>query len=157
MTRVIDASGIAKPSGGNALREFTNELARVRRRLRRAKVKLQGLRALKKDLQPRLPAEEYEYLATRLQREVKQWRDAELELSSRCHDEWLRQDIGNERFEKVVREREELARRMQGVWKARCEQMTPRRRLACGNDPGHGRKLYAAKGNAPACNNLSIQ
>ena|SRR5215831_8166625 len=68
--KVIDMPGLAKVSSGDLLRELTNELARVRRRLKRAQAKLEGLRTLKEDLQPYLQPGDYEYLLERLKREV---------------------------------------------------------------------------------------
>jgi len=47
--KVIDMPGLAKVSSGDLLRELTNELARMRRQLKRAQQKLAGLRALKED------------------------------------------------------------------------------------------------------------
>jgi hypothetical protein len=45
MTTTIDAPGLAKVALGDLLRELTNERARVRRRLDKAKPKLAGIRA----------------------------------------------------------------------------------------------------------------
>ena len=52
--KVIDMSGAApaKVSSTNLLRELTNELARLRRRMKRVQLKLAGLQALETDLQP---------------------------------------------------------------------------------------------------------
>ena len=82
----------------DALRDLTNELARVRRRLRKAELKLKGLHALKEDLRSRLPAEEYEYMQVKLQREVEQWEKAETELQRRCSDARTRHNYGDETF-----------------------------------------------------------
>ena len=111
--KVIDMSGAepAKVSSTNLLRELTNELARVRRRLKRAVEKYKGLQALKETLQPYLHTGDYEHLLERLKREVERRGREEMELGKRCHDERFRQAVGDERFEKVSRERAEMERR----------------------------------------------
>jgi|SRR5262249_6131479 len=112
--KVIDMPGLAKVSSGDLLRELTNELARVRRRLKRAQAKLEGLRTLKEDLQPYLQPGDYEYLLERLKREVERRKREELELGGRLRDEHLRQLLGDEKFEKHLRERAEINRRVFG-------------------------------------------
>jgi len=114
--KVIDMSGAepAKVSSTNLLRELTNELARVRRRLKRAVEKYKGLQALKETLQPYLQTGDYEHLLERLKCETERLKREELELGRRCHDERLRQELGDEKFEKHARERAEMERRIFG-------------------------------------------
>src|SRR5262245_26373992 len=116
IVKVIDmpGPGLAKVSSTDLLRELTNELARVRRRLKRTQVKLEGSRALKEDLQPYLQPGDYEYLLERLKREVERRKREELKLGGRLRDERLRQLLGNEKFEKHLRERAEINRRVFG-------------------------------------------
>jgi len=102
--------GLAKLSSGDLVRELTNELARVRRRLKRARQKLAGLRALKEDLQPYLQPGDYEHLLELLKREVERRSREETELGGRCWDERYRQAFGDEKFEEFRRMREALFR-----------------------------------------------
>jgi hypothetical protein len=117
MITTIDMSGggLAKLSSGDLLRELTNELARVRRRLKRARQKLVGLGALKEDLRPYLQPGDYEHLLELLEREVERRRREEMELSRRCSDERFRKIVGDEKFEKHIRERAEMERRVFGM------------------------------------------
>jgi hypothetical protein len=112
--KVIDMPGLAKVSSGDLLRELTNELARVRRRLKRAVQKHKGLQVLKETLQPYLQPGDYEHLLERLKREVERLQREDIKLSGRCHDERFRQAVGDERFEKYLRERDEINRRVFG-------------------------------------------
>src|SRR5262245_36515673 len=106
--KTIDMPGLAKVSSGDLLRDLTNDLARLRRRLHRVQRKFEGLRVLKEDLRPYLQPGDYEHLLERLKREVERRGREEMELGKRCHDERFRQAVGDERFEKVSRERAEM-------------------------------------------------
>jgi hypothetical protein len=108
MTRIIDAPGLAKVSTGDLRRETYNELQRVRRRLKRAKEKLVGLRALRKDLQRYLQPGDYELIETQLQREIERRTREHRELGRRYRDEQMRELLGEERFLKYYREGQEL-------------------------------------------------
>src|SRR5262249_43668297 len=108
MSITIDASGLAKISTGDLVRELTNERQRVWRRLNRAHEKFAGLCALKEDLKPYLQPEDYEHIEERLQREINRWQQKHLELSRRCSDERYRQRFGERRFEEMCRERERI-------------------------------------------------
>jgi|SRR5262249_42536431 len=114
--KVIDMSGAApaKVSSTNLLRELTNELARLRRRMKRVQLKLAGLQALETDLQPYLQPGDYEHLLGLLGCEVERRQREVRELERRCSDERLRQVLGDEKFEKHLRERAEINRRVFG-------------------------------------------
>jgi hypothetical protein len=71
MTTTIDTPGLAKAAPGDLLRELTNERARVKRRLDKAKAKLAGIKALKESLQPYLQPGDYEHIYERLEREFE--------------------------------------------------------------------------------------
>ena len=87
MTTTIDAPGLAKISASNLVRDINNERQRKLRRLKRAQLKLAGLQALKKDLQPYLQPGDYEHVEDRLQREVTQRLQEETELARRLRHE----------------------------------------------------------------------
>jgi hypothetical protein len=115
MTTTIDVPELARISSSDLLRDFTNERRRNQRRLERAQLKLAGLQALKKDLQPYLQPGDYEHIEDRLQREVRQRSEKESELSRLCWEERYRQRHGDERFEKMQAEHDELFKRMKGA------------------------------------------
>ena len=110
--KVINEPGLAKVSSTDLLHELTNELVRVRRRLKRARLKFAGLQALKRDLQPYLQSGDYEHLLELLKREIERREREETELSTRCRDERFRQAVGDERFEKSRRELAEIHRKL---------------------------------------------
>ncbi len=70
--------------------------------------KLAGLQALKEDLQRYLQPEDYELIKTQLQREIKRRKQEEIELWHRHRDERYRGLLGEDRFLKMYRERQEL-------------------------------------------------
>jgi hypothetical protein len=96
MTTVIAEPGLAKTSiqdkqdVENALRQVTNELQRVRHRLRQAQLKLAGLQALKKDLRLYLQPGDYEHILDVLRREVERREHEEKDLAYRRHREYHR-------------------------------------------------------------------
>ena len=87
MSTTIDAPGLAKVSRANLIRDLHNERQRKLRGLKRAQLKLAGLQALKKDLQPYLQPGDYEHIEDRLQGKVTQKLQEETELADRLRQE----------------------------------------------------------------------
>jgi hypothetical protein len=89
MTTIIYEAGIAKPfdnSLEDRARLLTNERARVQRRLKVAQAKFVGLCALKDVLPRYLQSGDYEHLHDLLQRDLKRWKEAYLEIEQQASD-----------------------------------------------------------------------
>jgi hypothetical protein len=96
----------------NLLRDLVNERARVKRRLDKARKKLAGIRVLEEELRPYLQPGDYAHIKERLAGACKRLDEWERDLERAVHEERMKQNLGEERYEEYKQEMAQLLERL---------------------------------------------